>query len=120
MRDDLKWWCDFAPSFNGHSLIPYVTHHTAIYTDSSLRGFGAYYGHDWLLGFWQPVPEVAHLLDNPHGHFSPPPEMDSDHAQNINVLELWAVVAALEKWAPHLSNTKVVMYIYNQQVIGML
>lgn len=42
------------------------------------------------------------------------------HECNINVLELWAVVAAVERWASLIKNTTVDLMVDNRQVLCML
>lgn len=119
MREDLGWWMEFAPSFNGVSLIPYIQHHTDIYTDSSLRGFGAVYGSQWLAGCWDRSMEED-FCSTSCNHWVQPPEIEVKHLSNINVLELWAVIAAIERWAPELSNNSVSLYTDNLQVMHMI
>lgn len=98
MRQDLEWWSLFAPTFNGVNLIPYKVHDVCITTDASLRGFGAVYSADWLIGSWDNSlgPEFVSTDCN---HVVGAPDLSQDQLSNINVLELWAVIAALERWA---------------------
>lgn len=119
MREDLGWWLEFAPGFNGVALIPYVQHHTDIYTDSSLRGFGAVYGSQWLAGCWDGS-MGSDFCSTTCNHWVEPPEVEVCHQSNINVLELWAVVAAVERWAPNLANSSVDLYTDNLQVLYMI
>lgn len=119
MHEDLKWWSEFAPYFNGLTCIPYSCHPTSIWTDSSLKGFGAVFGEQWLAGMWddnQPG-QLAHSSCN---HFVPPPKLSNEDSVNINVLELWAVVVAMEHWASEFKNLAVKLYTDNQQVYHML
>lgn len=109
----------FTPGFNGVNLIPYKVHDICITTDASLKGFGAVYGSDWLMGSWDksldPVkfPTVC-------GHLVESPVLDREQLSNINVLELWAVIAALERWAARFRDSTIVLYIDNLQVVHML
>lgn len=118
MRCDLQWWADFAPHFNGVSLIPHVAAETPIYTDSSLVGFAAVLDKDWAIGLWEKDP--SGYATSSCDHIVPAPPLDVVHRQNINVLELWAAVVALERWSPLLANRVVTMWIDNKQVIAML
>lgn len=119
MHDDLLWWKDFAPHFNGLCLIPYTVCPTPVWTDASLLGFGAIFGGDWLAGSWGDVYPIT-MENDSCGHFAQAPPMEDEHSRNINVLELWAVVAALERWAPHFSDKSVHLYVDNSQVMFML
>lgn len=119
MHEDLKWWSDFAPFFDGLTCIPHTSHPTPIWTDSSLRGFGAIFGKCWLAGSWDNIHEWQQN-QSPCGHFESPPSMTVEDKKNINVLELWAVVVAMEHWAPQLENFAIQLYSDNQQVVYML
>lgn len=118
MRDDLRWWADFAPGFNGQTLIPHKIHKDSLWTDASIKGFGALCGCDWLAGEWdglRPLPNSS--LCN---HICPPPELDGDDRQNISMLELWAVVASLERWAHKFRNYSIRLFSDNMQVVHMI
>lgn len=119
MRQDVEWWSLFAPGFNGVNLIPYKVHDICITTDASLRGFGAVYANDWLIGSWDSSLDPVFVRTD-CGHLVDPPALDPDQLGNINVLELWAVIAALERWATRFRNSILVLYIDNMQVIHML
>lgn len=116
---DLCWWSDFAPYFNGESLIPYEHHPYIIWTDASQKGFGASFGCDWLAGDWAGALEDNNA-DSDCTHFTKPPVLDSDQATNINVLELYAVVMAVERWSHLLTNYFVTLKSDNMQVVYML
>ena len=45
---DLDWWFHFCECFNGKACILRDLHPIPMYTDSSLLGFGAWMGRDWL------------------------------------------------------------------------
>ena len=50
-RLDLKWWLEFASSFNGRaSIIPAREPVLSVYSDASLFGFGATHEGDWVAG----------------------------------------------------------------------
>lgn len=120
MKADLEWWAKFAPSFNGVRLIPFKRHPTPIWTDASLRGFGAMFGQQWLLGAWESSRESTLDMSTACNHVESPPTIMEGHEDNINVLELWAVVASLERWAPLIRNSTVDLMVDNRQVLCML
>ena len=82
------------------------------YSDSSFKGFVAWLGLDWLCGFWEQDP-ASLPCDVACGHFSEPPVCDKP-SRNINVMELWPVVASIKRWGPHFH------YTDNMQVLAML
>ena len=92
---DLDWWWQCAVWFNGTARI--VTDDQSdrlvLESDSSLSGYGAVCGEDWLAGAWRTT--MSSDLDF-HGHLSSvtPPLPDD----NINVLELYPILAALDRW----------------------
>ena len=116
-REDLVWWTDFSNEFNGTSLIVNITHEEPIYSDASMEGFAAAKGPDWVAGNWTndlgfTSPTCSHSAE-------PPPHASYDHG-NINELELWAVVVAIDRWKSLLKDRVVTMYIDNTQVIYSL
>jgi hypothetical protein len=56
MREDVRWWLDFAPTWNGVSLLYELEWQTAdklrIETDACDKGFGAIFGDWWIAGKW--------------------------------------------------------------------
>lgn len=56
IRDDIAWWRDFLPQWNGISLLyerqwldaPRIE----FFTDSCGTGYGAIYGNEWFAGTW--------------------------------------------------------------------
>lgn len=118
MSSDLQWWVDFAPHFNGVNLIPHMEAETPIYTDSSLVAYAAVSGCDWAMGLWGQVHFEG--PSSPCGHVVSAPHLEEDHRRNINVLELWAAVVALERLSSQIANHVVTMWIDNKQVIAML
>lgn len=108
------------PTFNGVTLIPYKIHPESVRTDASMKGFGAVYGKQWLLGVWNGEDLKDLVIDSPCEHIVKPPSLSPEDSSNINVMELWAVVVALEKWSDLYRNQTVVLYIDNRQVICML
>ena len=121
-RDDVVWWCRFCDVFNGGAKV--INHlelpNTVVETDSSLTGFGASAGDDWLLGVWDPTSEKVDMnipIRPPipaHHMVEPPDEYDSE--DTINLLELWPVIAAAHRWGQSWSGCKVVVMTDNTQV----
>ena len=56
VREDIKWWWDFLPTWNQKSLIPESFQITStdiqLFTDASSAGFGVIYGKAWIQGTW--------------------------------------------------------------------
>ena len=53
-------------------------------------------------------------------HVAPPPQMDKYDEENINELELWAVMAFLTRWYHVLKNETLMLYTDNMQVYHMI
>ena len=49
-KEDLKWWANFAKTFNGKKKIIYPEYELPLVSDSSLKGFAIYKGEEWLAG----------------------------------------------------------------------
>ena len=91
-RADIEWWTTFHPLWNGVELIqesPVTSHALHFNTDASDQGFGAVYGKRWLFFPWR-VGVVARA--------------------NINVHELFAIVAAVLAWSEAWRNKQIVIY----------
>ena len=115
---DFEWWLAFCHMFNGRACIIQGTHPLPIVTDSSFCGFGAWAGLDWLAGFWDQK-DIPQGFQEGCGHLVDPPTFDSTQ-KNINVYELWPVVAGLHRWAPHYRNSCLHVITDNMQVLAML
>ncbi|MCP3663141.1 MAG: hypothetical protein GY696_11705 [Gammaproteobacteria bacterium] len=54
MKEDLKWWNDFLPEWNGISMIPDVewvsNADVALFTDACNHGIGAFLDGEWIYG----------------------------------------------------------------------
>ena len=89
-RMDLQWWIDFLPLFNGsvHILDPRPVR--SLCTDACNTGCGGYFAGDYFYVNW-----TTDL-----------PEMTEQH---INVKETMAIVLALKRWAPLLSDKRVIV-----------
>lgn len=111
---DLKWWDSFLRVFDGTcDIFPCMvpTHHT--FTDASGSGFGAWFCDRYLFGFWG-----EHSYGCPH--VFPPPVSDDISEANINVKELWPVVAAVKKWGEMWRSSQVLLHSDNTQVVTMV
>ena len=118
MKKDLKWWKDFCSVFNCRNLILNTNTDLPLYSDSSLQGYGAWYGKDYLYGMWSGVD----TFDPGCGHYTPPPKFDNlrVHEGNINVYELYPVLVGLKRWVSRYKNTRLQAITDNMQVMAML
>lgn len=117
-RLDIKWWLDFAATFNGRArIIPSAEPAVAVYSDASLSGFGATHGNDWLAGtFTGSRTNYAKWL----GHHYAGSQDGGCVTTNINVLEMWPVLKAVERWGHLWTDRTVVMVTDNTQVKAAL
>ena len=60
--EDLKWWANFAATFNGRKKIIYPEYDLPLVSDSSLKDFAIYKGEEWLAGSW----DDSLKIDNDH------------------------------------------------------
>ena len=116
--EDFKWWSNFCACFNCKACIVRDLHPIPMYSDSSFMGFGAWMGKDWFAGTWETPTEpldfdlgCSHSCDPPAFHKAP---------KNINVLELWPVVAGIRRWGPFFKNCFLHVITDNMQVLAML
>ena len=96
-KADIKWWLDFLPSWNGVAIIQHAAITSAsisLFTDASRVGFGAVYGDSWISEKW---PET---FLNFH----------------INVLELFAIVAAVRTWGHEWQDQQIMFYTDNMSI----
>ena len=117
-RNDLLWWKKFFITFNHKSTIKKLPYPISIYTDSSLKGYAAYMGADWLAGPWDP--KNFNKLDTDCNHILYPPVNREIDYTNINVLELFPILAAIQVWGPRLRGHLVNIFTDNTQVLHML
>lgn len=111
---DLKWWSSFLRVLDGKCpIFPQLTPNQHFFTDSSGSGFAAWHLQDYLFGFWG---------QNNYSciHVSPPPVFNELSNSNINIKELWPVVAGLKKWGEGWRNQYVLLHSDNTQVITMI
>ena len=116
VREDIKWWKCFATIFNGVSAMNNEVYHEDIYTDASKKGFGAHLGSDWLAGTWGTVADLQMGDTSGHCHIASPPISDIYDEENINELELWAVLSSLIRWQDHFKGKSVNVFTDNMQV----
>lgn len=95
-RQDLQWWYQFVRIFNGKGAILLDWYEFPMYSDASLRGFGAVLQSDWFAGTWNES-EITPSNDFCHHLVSGPQSEKYDHT-NINVSELWPVLVGLKRW----------------------
>ena len=91
-RADIEWCTEFLPLWNGVEVIqhrPVTSHALQFYTDASDKGFGAVYGKRWLYASWENE-VIAHA--------------------NINVRELFAIVAAVMASGEEWRNKQLIIY----------
>lgn len=114
VQQDLKWWKAFLRVFNGKCKITQDDIPSEeIYTDASGSGFGAWTEESFLFGFWgDDILSCSHLYQSP--------TFTDLTASNINVKELWPVVAALKRWGTAWSNKVILVHTDNMQVVAML
>ena len=115
---DFEWWLAFCHVFNGRACMIKGVHPVPIVSDSSFHGFGAWAGQDWIAGFWNEE-TIPQDFQTGCGHLAPPPVFDKA-PKNINVYELWPVVAGLHRWAPAYKNSRLHVITDNMQVLAML
>ena len=120
MKKDILWWIEFAQEFNGAARIlgssaPMVS----TYSDSSTSwGYGVIHGEDWLAAKWKGVKkEAAVVIPEHHRGEVPDIPMKDDI---INVLELWPILVALDKWGHQWKDLSVCMVSDNTQVVAAL
>lgn len=114
---DISWWLKFIRVFNGRSTIKKELYGQKMVSDSSLLGYGAHLGKDWLYGAWG----KKDLYDSECSHLCnvEPNLSDTDRA-NINVLELWPVVMGIQRWGHDMSGKVLEVVVDNLQVMYML
>ena len=86
-------------------------------TDASTGGFGGWSEGDWFVGAWEGGPPVDFDL---HDHWILPPQELVGSQQNINVLELFAIVVGLRRWGQHLRDTQIQVVTDNTQAMYMV
>ena len=95
---DIQWWAQFLSSWNGVEYFQAVTvtsHSLKLYTDSSSHGFGAVYRSHWFSSPWSS--QLIH--------------------QDINYLELFAIVFVVLTWGHEWFNQQVIIYTDNYCIV---
>ena len=114
--DDLSWWSNFANNFNGCAdFFNPEKDYINLYTDACLYGLAAICRNDFYQAKIVPydnevvryhaIPNNAYVLYVPEGH-----------AANINVLELIAILIALDRWSDIMRNCRIICHCDNLQV----
>ena len=100
-RSDLHWWCHFLPLYNGVSLIkssPWLDDPWHLSTDACTTGAGGYFNGQF---FHTPFPApILHRFGD-----------------NINVLELLTIMAALKLWGPALRSQRLIIRCDNNNSV---
>ena len=116
---DVNWWSKLMTSFNGAAKIitdiPLAAH--SVLTASSMSGFSGLCGQDWFVGVWGDHKNVDGVI--PEHHMSPSPSEYSD-SMNINILGLWPILVAANRWGHSWSNYKIRIFTDNTQVLHMV
>lgn len=97
-RLDIQWWVDFLPSWNGVCFIqgdPITAASLSLFTDASGVGFGAVFRNSWFCAPWPPT----------------------FHPFHINILELFAIVAAVRTWGREWRNLQIIIYTDNASIV---
>ena len=118
-RLDLKWWLEFAATFNGKAkIIPSTAPVISVYSDSSMFGFGALHGEDWVAGAFNF--KAAKTLQGWLGHHFVYAGDAGCRSDNINVLELWPILVGVRRWSAEWRDRTVVFVTDNTQVMAAL
>ena len=116
-RLDLAWWVQFAAVFNGKAgMISPSSPSYSVYSDASLKGYGASHGDDWVAGFFNGGGES--WLDLGH-HMGGADDLGC-MTDNINVLEMWPVLVGVRRWAKEWCDSNIVFITDNTQVLAAL
>ena len=116
---DVNWWSKLMCTFNGSAKIIKSTpfYENSVSTDSSMTGFGGCWGNDWFVGTWDAM--LCSGNDIPDHHMSRSPS-DYNQNMNINILELWPILVAANRWGPLWAQHKVRIFTDNTQVLHMI
>ena len=120
-RKDLDWWDSFASIFNGKEKVlqQRSTTQPVVYTDSCLKGYGLVTNNDWQAGYFNSIlrPTGYDGMRDSHDHWKNVCVVDQT---NINFLELVPVQQALERCCEQWSDSHVIIFSDNTQVVGMV
>ena len=96
-RADIRWWLEFLPSWNGKCFIQsdlISSPSISLFTDASGLGLGSVYGKEWFSAPWPSAYSCFH----------------------INVLELFAIVAAVFTWGHSWENQQILFFTDNLSI----
>ena len=96
-RADIQWWLEFLPQWNGVSMFQsdiVTSVSLSLFTDASFQGFGAVYGKHWFSVPW--------------------PSSFGSH--DINIRELFAIVAAVLTWGDRWHNKQILFFTDNMTI----
>jgi hypothetical protein len=103
-HEDLQWWADFLPTFNGQRYILRDQVKEDLATDASGElGMGAVFRDDW---FSLPFPHHIYWGS------------DVTQPAHINVKELYAILESARRWGWQWTNNLVILRCDNQAVVG--
>ena len=116
---DLRWWSSLLEVFNGSAKVIKTIPDAEglVSTDSSKSGFGGMWKEDWFLGSWN-ANQTSPVLPPDHHIELAPDSYSTD--MNINILELWPVLVAAQRWGSQWSGMKVRVMTDNTQVLHMV
>lgn len=119
---DLRWWQNFASTFNGKNLMIKFNYGQgpSFYSDACLAGYGFWVDYDWQAGYYgtEFCPNISHLVPD-HNHWVNV-HVEDDYSANINVLELIPIWLCLKRRAADWRNTHVVCHTDNNSVKYMI
>ena len=101
-REDIKWWNEFLPDWNGVSVIQQAfvsSEDLQLFTDASDLGIGGVFGDKWF--------------------YSPLRDDWSPQACDINCREMLALWAAVTSWGHLWVNKQIVIFSDNQAVVDV-
>ena len=103
VRDDLKWWNELLPVYNGIKFFDTQARVTIqLYTDASLQGLGGFYYEGAKSLYWPTaVPNI------PQDQAFAVPITSSVH---INIHELEAILLAIEAWSNCWTQAELIIY----------
>ena len=115
-HEDISWWKSFAIIFNGYAdFFNPETSYMELYTDACLSGLSGICDNDFYQARILPCDDddmcCYTLSPNAYAIYVP-----IEHAENINVLELLAVLISLARWSYAMMNCRIIAYCDNLQV----
>ncbi|MCP4545470.1 MAG: hypothetical protein GY835_03255 [bacterium] len=121
-RADLDWWVRFSSRFNGEAVIIADSRpRLLLQTDACFAGYGAVFGSLWLAGTWagSAEPANAHLLPA-SPIWTPQVSVPNSVLDNINYLELFAVLLAARQWGHLWRNRRILLQSDNTQTVACI